>query len=913
MPVAVLLLFLWGIGDMQAQDADPPASSASSPAVSQAPDTLRRALSPDVAGADTTAAAADTVEVAKSALEAAVEYKSRDSMVFLAGNVAYLFGDGDVKYQQIQLQSEQIRMSVDSSNVFATYGTDSTGREFGYPVFINGEQQVESKAIRYNFRTRKAYARESLTQQGEGFLTAGETKKMADNSMNMYDGMYTTCDEHDHPHFYIKLSKFKVRPGKDIVSGPVYLVIEDVPLPLGLPFAFFPFSSTYSSGVIMPTYGDEMLQGFYLRDGGYYFALSDHVDLALTGEVYTKGSWGVNARSSYRKRYKYSGNLAFSYQETVWGEKGFDDYQKSKSFKINLTHTQDPKANPYRTVSASVNISTNQYDRNQIKDRYSPTSTENNKGSSVSISQRFPNSPFSMSATMNVNTRSSDSSVYVSLPNLALTLSRVFPFKRKNAIGKERWYEKISMSYNGSLQNSITASERELFSKNLVRDWKNAMDHNIPVSATYTAFGYLNISPSFRYHERWYTNRVVQQYDTAQNRLAPVDTTYGFHRVYDYGMSVSASTTLYGTFTPWRIFGDRVQQIRHRMEPSVSLNYTPDFGDPRYGFWQQYEYVNRDGQTVYGTYSPYAGQLFGVPGQGEQGSVSFSLDNNVEAKVRSNRDSTGVAKISLIDNLSFGISYNMAAKSFRWSDSRAAIRLKLSKSYSVNLAGTFDTYLYDEKGNRIDKPRWTQRGKGFGRLRGTSTSFSYTLNNDTFKKLFGGASSSPAPDARRTGEPEDAAADDASDPSAEGVATGTRLREQRHGTAGEYDADGYYMARVPWSFSFNYNIGLSYGEFDPDIREYRYRLTHALSFNGNVQPTQKWNISFNATYDFDQKKLSYMTCNVTRDLHCFRMSASIIPIGYRKSYMFSIAVNSSLLKDLKYQQSSSLRGGQAWY
>jgi hypothetical protein len=922
MPVAVLLCSLWGIVRMQAQDANPPANNGLYPVAQQAPDTVPHALRDSIFhiqdstfnNRDTTAVA-DTVPVKRSALEAVVEYKAKDSIVLTAHNVAYLFGQSDVKYQQIHLQSELIRASIDSSSVFATFGTDSTGAEFGYPLFTSGEQQFEAKTMRYNFKTRKAYARQGLTQQGEGFLTADETKKMPDNSMNMYDGMYTTCDEHDHPHFYIKLSKFKVRPGKDIVSGPVYLVIEDVPLPLGLPFAFFPFTSAYSSGLIMPTYGDEMQQGFFLRDGGWYFALSDYVDLALTGEVYTKGSWGLSARSSYRKRYKFSGNLSVAYQETVWGEKGFDDYQKSKAFKINLTHTQDPKANPFRTVSASVNLSTNQYDRNQIKEQYSQASTENNKGSSVSISQRFPNSPFSMSATMNVNTRSSDSSVYVSLPNLTLTLSRIFPLKRKNAVGKERWYEKISMSYNGSLQNSINAKEKDLFRKNLVRDWKNAMDHNVPVSATYTAMGFLNISPSFRYHERWYTNKVIQAYDTAQSRLTPVDTTYNFYRVYDFGASVSASTTVYGMFTPLRILEKwtGIKKIRHRMEPSVSLNYTPDFGDPRYGFWQQYEYVNRDGQTVAGTYSPFTGQLFGVPGQGKQGSLSFNLDNNIEAKMRANSDSTDEKKISVVDNLSFGISYNMAAQSFRWSDSRAAVRLKLSKSYTLNLAGTFDTYLYDEKGNRIDKPRWTQRGKGLGRLRGTSTSFSYTLNNDTFKKLFGGKTSGPqaaSPPGTSPGEDGQHTTDP---PEAETATSPTRLREQRRNTSGEYDRDGYYIASVPWSLSFNYNLGLSYGEFNPDIREYRYRLTHALSFNGNLQPTKKWNITFNATYDFDQKKLSYMTCNITRDLHCFRMSASIIPVGYRKSYMFSIAVNSSMLKDLKYQQSSSMRGGQTWY
>jgi hypothetical protein len=889
-------------------------------ALAQAPDSLTYAVADtipvgtmlgDTIRTDTIAATlADTAEVKKSGLEAPVEYSAKDSIVMTAGNMAYLYGEASVQYQQIKLESEIIEVDMDNSVVFARFDTDSLGTEFGYPLFVDGDQQFEAKTMRYNFRTRKAYARSGLTQQGEGYLTAGETKKMPDNSMNMYDGMYTTCDEHEHPHFYIKLTKAKVRPGKDIVSGPVYLVVEDVPLPIGLPFAFFPFTDTYSSGIIMPTYGDEMQQGFFLRDGGYYFALSDYVDLALTGEIYTKGSWGLSMRSAYRKRYKFSGNITASFQNTVWGEKGFDDYSKSRSFKINWTHSQDAKANPYRTFSASVNFSTNQYDQNQIKEHYSPTATENNKGSSISVSQRFPNSPFSISATMNVNTRSKDSSLYVSLPNLTLTLSRIYPFKRKNAVGKERWYEKISTNYNGSLQNSITAKESEFMQKNLVRDWQNAMDHRIPISATYTAFGYLNISPSLNYHERWYTNKVTQEYDTALQRLTPVDTSYNFYRVYDYSASLSASTTLYGFFKPWRIFGDKIQMIRHRMEPSLSLNYAPDFGAPGYGFWQQYEYTNSSGERVTGTYSPFSGQLYGVPGQGEQGSVSFNLDNNIEAKIKSNRDSSGIRKIALIDNLTFGISYNMAAKEFKWSDWRVSIRKKIG-NYSLNLASTFETYPYDENGNKIDKPRWAMKGKGIGRSRGTSTSFSYTLNNETFKKLFG-RGDTDSDTSNKTSNLDDEDYDDETGPPEE-TAAPTRMRRQQRSTAGEYDDDGYYNATMPWNLSFNYNIGIGYGTFNKEKREYDYKLTHSLSFNGNIQPTKKWNISFNATYDFDQNKISYMTCNVTRDMHCFRMSASIIPVGYRKSYMFSIAVNSSLLKDLKYQQSSSVRAGQQWY
>lgn len=893
-----------------------PPDTAGIPAAVEWPDSLLHT------GPDTLATALpDTAARREGMLEAPVIYEAGDSIVMTSGNKVYLYGQGDVKYQQIQLQSELIEMSVDSSLVYATFAVDSAGMEFGYPLFVDGDQQqqIEAKMMRYSFRTRKAYLREVLTQQGEGYLIAGQTKKMPDNAMNMLDGKYTTCDEHEHPHFYIRMTKAKARPGKNIVTGPAYLVIADVPLYLlGLPFAFFPFTSTYSSGIIMPSYGDEMRQGFFLRDGGYYFALSDYVDLAATGEIYSKGSWGLSARSTYRKRYKYSGNFNGSYQVTKWGDKGMDDYSLSKAFKINWTHTQDAKANPYRTFSANVNFSTSQYDHNNIKQQSSLDATQNNKGSSVSISQRFPDNPLSISATMNINQRSQDSSLSVTLPDVTVTMSRIFPLKRKNAVGQERWYEKISMSYSGYLRNSLTAKENEFFQKSLVKDWKNAMQHTIPVSATYTAFGYLNISPSVQYQERWYTNRIQQAYDTTLRRLAPTDTSYGFYRVYNYNASLSASTTLYGMYEFWPFLRKWIRTVRHRMEPSVSFSAAPDFGDPRYGYHQTYSYTDAQGRTVEGVYSPYQHQLFNVPGRGKQGNISFGLDNNLEAKVASKRDSSGIAKISLIDNLAFRMSYNLAADSFQWSDLSASIRLKLSKSYTLNLSGAFDTYTYsyDEATRtirRLNIPRW-QAGKGIGRLRGTSSSFSYTFNNDTFKKWFS-RKDTPEGQGDETTRPEDLdeAENEMNALEPETPATGKRLRKEKGTQTGEYDDDGYYNATVPWSLSFSYNLGMAYGDFNPKKLEYDYRFTHALSFNGNIQPTKYWRVTFNASYDFDLKKISYMTCNVTRNLHCFQMSASIIPVGYRKSYSFSIAVNSSLLKDLKYQQSSSFQGGQAWY
>ena len=893
----MLLLLLWsGSLAVYAQDLEAPA------------DTLL------AQPADSLALANDSVPEKKAGLDAPVTYQATDSMVMTAGNWAYLYGEGDVKYQNIELQSELIEMNLDSSMVYAKFGLDSIGDEFGYPLFKEGEQQYESKTMRYNFKSKKGYITDVITQQGEGYVTAGRTKKMEGDVLNMVGGRYTTCDEHEHPHFYIQMTKAKVRPKKNIVTGPVYLVLEDVPLyPLGLPFCFFPFSSTYSSGIIMPTFGDESTRGFYLREGGYYFALSDYMDLAVLGEIYTKGSWGLSAKSQYKKRYKYSGNFNASYLVTKLGDKGLPDYSLSKDFKIQWTHTQDAKANPNLTFSASVNFATSSYDRNNTNSLYNGDINNNTISSSVNITKRFPNSPFTISGTMNVNQVKRDSSISLTLPSLTVTMTKIFPFKRKKPIGKERWYEKIAMSYTGTFSNSITTKENQLLKSNLVKDWKNGAQHKIPVSATFQLFNYINITPQFDYTERWYTSKITQEYDPQQQRMVARDTTYNFYRVYDFSGSISASTTLYGFFKPLPFLGNKVEMIRHRFEPSVSFSAAPDFASSRFGFYEHYVYQDANGNDQEYIYSPFSHNMYGVPGQGKQGNVSFQLNNNLEMKVRSDKDSTGFKKISLIDKLSLGMSYNLAADSFQWSDLSASIRLKLSKSYTLNLSGMFDTYTYDENGQRLDIPRW-KAGKGIGRLRSTSTSFSYTFNNDTFKKLFG------KKDEGTSGTGASATGQEGTDPGVgptDGEATGeeaagSRLLGKKKDT-GEYDSDGYLVGNIPWSLSFSYSLSLGYGTFNREKREYDYRLTNSLSFNGNIQPTKNWTFNFNATYDFDAKKISYMTCNISRNMHCWQMTASFVPVGPYKSYSFSVSVSSSLLKDLKYDKRSNYRDGQDWY
>ena len=894
--------------------------------VSTPPDTTLAVRGDTIlAPADTTAMlpADTTTSIRNETLEFAVHYTAQDSIVFTANNMGYLYGDSDVKYGDLGIKGEFITVDMDSSLIYSTFGLDSLGAEFGHPVFSEGGTEYEMKQVKYNFETRKAFIHHVITQQGEGHIVANEAKMNADNSFYMRNAKYTTCDRHDHPHFYLNLSKAKVRPDKDVVTGPAWLVVADVPLfPVVLPFAFFPFTKTYSSGIIMPSYGDEMTRGFYLQNGGYYLALSDYIDLALTGEIYTKGSWGAGARSNYRKRYRYSGNFNLYYLNTATGERELRDvvpgaYSVAKDLRINWTHSQDPKANMYRTLSASVNFSTSQNNHRDLNRLYSREASNNTKSSSVNLTQRFPDSPWSLSATASINQVSRDSTIAATLPNVSVNMSRIYPFKRKNLVGDERWYEKISMSYSGEFRNSITTKENQILKANLVRDWTNGMRHNIPVSATFTLFDFIQVSPSFNYTERWYTGAEKQAWDPVARKHVPVDTVYGFKRVYDYSTSLSAQTKLYGMYTPWKIFGDKVQAIRHVFSPSISLNYRPDFGDPRYGFYETYTYRNEYGEDVEYTYSPYSSMMFGTASRGQSGSIGFDFKNNLEMKIRTDSDSTGTRKISLIDDLGINFNYNMMADSMKWSNINSNIRLKLSKSYTLSLNAVWDPYLYelDHNGSprRVDKLR-ILNGKGFGKLMSTGTSFSYSLNQDTFKKWFGRSEGT-----RDTGADEDDPNNQLPDDGTMGTnpyEEGNRgsMFDNSDSSMGEFDEDGYLKNAVNWNISFNYSLRYSYGDFNTERMEYEGRLNHNFGLSGSIQPTKNWNFTFNTDYNFDQKKFTNINCTLTRNLHCWSMSASFIPIGPYKSYNFSIRANSSMLQDLKYEQRSSpYDRGMDWY
>ena len=861
----------------------------------------------------------------KNGINAPVHYVANDSLIYEGGSgMAYLYGDANVKYEDMDLKSEEIYMCLDSSLVYARGGKDSTGVEFGTPVFVMGKDTYETDSMAFNFKTKKGLISNVYTEQEDGFLTSELSKRNNQGEIFLQHGRYTTCDD-PHPDFYIAMSRAKVTPGKKVVFGPAYLVVADVPLPFALPYGFFPFTKSYSSGLIMPTYGDETERGFYLRDGGYYFAISDKMDLKVLGEIYTKGSWGLSAASNYKKRYKYSGSFFASYQNTINGEKNMPDYSKQTSFKIQWSHRQDAKANPYRTLSASVNFATSSYERNNLTSMYNPQSySQTTRTSSVSMTNTFSSIGMTLSTTMNLSQNMRDSSISMTLPDLNISISRFYPFKRKKMAGKERWYEKISMSYTGQLSNSINTKEDKLLHSSLTRDWRNGMQHNIPISGNFTLFNYLNINPSLNFTDRMYTNKINRSWDE-QAQKEVTDTIDGFYNIYNWNFSVSASTKLYVFYTPWKkLFGDKIKTIRHVFTPQVSFNYAPDFSSRSYGYYETYQKTDANGNVSLVEYSPYSNGLYGVPGKGKTGSISVDISNNIEMKIKSDADSTGEKKISLIDELGASMSYNFATDIRPLSDLSTRLRLKLTKSYTLNLNAVFASYAYelDENGRPVLSNTKTLWGMGkFGRFQGMSQNISYTLDNNkvsNFFKWLRGEKVDKKNDKNNRDYDNEDDEDEFNRETNEDDTMQKGQRGARKENAGkaETDDDGYMKFSIPWSLSFGYGITMrenTGGQFNYDKMRYPYKFTQTLNCSGNIRISDGWNISFSSGYDFENKKISMTTASLGRDLHCFNMSCQLVLAPYT-SYNFSFRCNAATLTDaLKYDKRSSYSNAVQWY
>lgn len=872
-----------------------------------------RGLRYDSTAIDTTAA--DSAK-RKPGIDAPVDYECTDSLVYDAETrLVHLYGKAQVKYMDMTLNAAKITMNMDSSMVRAAGERDTAGILQDKPVYSQGSDNYHSELMAFNFKTKKGYITNVETTQGDGFMQSQHSKRAADGTLYLEHAKYTTCDA-KHPHFYIALSRAKVRPGKESVFGPAYLVVADVPLPLAVPYGFLPFNKKYSSGFIMPSYGDETSRGFYLRDGGYYFAINDYMDVKALGEIYTKGSWGLSAETNYRKRYRYNGNFYISFLRTVDGEKNMPDYAVTKSLKVQWTHSKDAKASPNTTFSARVNFASENYERSNLESMYNPLAyTQSTRASSVSFSHTFPSIGLNIAGSSNLTQSLRDSSVSMTLPDLSISLNRFYPFRRKHQAGKERWYEKISMSYTGSLSNSINTKEDKLFKSNLVKDWRNGMQHRIPIDATFQVFKYINISPQFSLRDIMYTNRVMRSWDeTTQEEVA--DTTYGFYNLYDWSLGVSANTTLYGFYKPWRkLFGDKIIAVRHVFKPSVSFSYAPDFTSSHYGYQRTYVKTDANGEVSTVTYSPYSGGIYSYPSGTKQGMITMSVSNNVEMKVKSDRDTTGERKISIIDEFYGALSYNMAAETRPWSNLNTRIRLKLTKNYTFSMAAVFATYAYafDKNGRVVTSDRTEWSYGRFGRFQGMSQNLSYTFNNETLSKLFSRRSDRSTASNDETDTDTDTDAEDANiDPDLRNAKKGGKQKKQK----AKVDEDGYLRFSLPWSFTVSYGISMAEDrskQINVRRMRYPYSFTQTMNFSGYLRIAEGWNISFTSGYDFNYHELSMTTASVSRDLHCFEMSCSVVLRPY-SSFNFTFRARANELADaLKWDKRSSYSSNIEWY
>lgn len=805
-------------------------------------------------------------------LDSKVVARAIDSVIVsIVDSKIYYHGEAVIQYKDIEIKADLIVMAMDSSEITAIGVADTNGVVQGKPVFNLGPEEFEADQLRYNFETSKGIVTGIVTEQEGGFVQGGRTKIVNDSTSNMINGRYTTCDA-DHPHFYLQMTKGKVLPNK-IITGPAYLVVEDIPLPVAIPFGFFPKTKTYSSGILLPTYGEETERGIYLRDMGYYWAASDYFDLTLRGDIYSRGSMGIKLSSNYKVKYKFNGSFSVKLYKNVYGEKGVtegsDMYRTSNDFSVTWSHSQDSKANPTQSFSASVNLSTSSYDENNSNSASSYLT--NTKSSSISYSKSWNSSPFSLSAALRHSQNSLDTTISLTLPQLSLSMSSIYPFKSSKRVGPERWSDKINLSYSMDMQNSISTHEDELMNSSFATDWKNGMKHKISTSTSFKLLDYISLSPSLSYNERWYLKKIYQDYDPEIDEVVS-DTATVFTRSYDYSVSASLSTKIYGMFEmknkDWR-----VKAIRHVITPSLSVSYRPDFGQTQYGMYGTY--VDGDGEEV--RYAYHEGSVYGTASEGRVGSIGFSLGNNLEMKVAKfetdsvSEDEDAFDKIAIFEQLNFSTSYNLAADSLNLSDITMSGRSTI-RDISLNYSATFDPYSYDDSGNKINE-FLASTGNGLAFMKNARLSFGMNFSSDKGKK-----------EEEENKTPEEIEEEN--------------VKKQRL----PGDVSDYVDFDMPWSFSFDYSF--TYSKSNPTAEP---TLSQVLDLSGDFSLTDKWKVGFSSGYDFEDKEVSYTQFSIDRDLHCWQMSFSMVPFGYRQSYSFTIRARSSLLQDLKLSKRAS------WY
>ncbi|MBI9068848.1 MAG: LPS-assembly protein LptD [Salinivirgaceae bacterium] len=803
-----------------------------------------------------------------------VDYNADDSTIYsIDGKKVYLFGNAKIVYEDIELTAAYIEVDMERNILYAEGVKDSLGKIGGQPVFTQGSETMHAKQITYNVKNQKGFIKGLYTEQEDGFLHSEQTKKDPNNQISLNRGKYTTCDL-EHPHFYLKLSRGKVIPGKAIVASFSYLVIADIPLyPLMVPFGYFPTTKEAASGFIIPTFGEENNRGFFLRQGGYYFALNDYMDLTLKGDVYSKGSWLVGAQSKYKLRYKFSGNVNINYSKVVSSEPGLSDYGTSNQYSIKWTHAQDPKARPNSNFSANVNYATMEDSRYNSKttDEY----LSNTISSSISYRKTFANTPFSMSMNANHNQNNQKKQVNLSAPQMTFTMNKIFPFKRQVAVGKTQWYENIGLRYSGDFRNTFEAVPDSLMFTDEMTDYmKNGIKHAIPVSTSIKVLKYFNLEPSFNFSSNTYFKRNIKdQVVNAEGNDTIIDKEEkGIYNIYNYKTGLSLGTTVYGMYqykSKW------LKAIRHVATPSVSLGWAPDFKYEKNGGYIDNEYEGT-------RYSPYSKNLNPPSTQGKNGSVSFSLNNNVEMKVANKKDTvSGETKIKLLESLSFSTSYNMLADEFNWNPLAMSARTTLFKLLSINMSASGDFYALDSAGTKINEYNLNHNpGEPF-RLTSASASTSLSFNSND---LFG----------------TDKDANENSGQDKPGLNNDSRNGniDELGGLNRESNLYDYDYFDIPWNVSLRYSLNYR----KPNLES---TVTQTLGFSGDVKLTSKWKISFSSGWDFKAKDFTYTSFNLHRDLHCWVATLNLIPFGRNQSYNFTIGVKASVLQDLKYKKNKS--------
>ena len=830
--------------------------------------------------------------LSKSSLEAPAFTTAKDSIVedFSNGKrIIYYYGDVSVTYGNMKLTADYMEYDLATQTVYARGTKDTTGVIKGQPVMEQGGKSYSMEEVRYNFDTQKARITNMVTQEQDGILHGKNIKMMPDKSINITKGKYTVCDC-EHPHYYLALTAAKVmtKPSQKTVFGPAYPVIEDVPLPIGLPFGFIPKRPDRATGILFPTFGEEQSRGFYLRDLGMYFVIGDYFDIAVTGDIYTLGSWAVDLNSRYKVNYKCNGNFSLTYSNDQVGEKGSSDFFQTTNFGVRWSHSQDAKARPGTSFSASVNFSS------PSNSRYNSTSVQealqNQISSSISYSKNW-NGKLNLSVNALHNQNSRDSSYSFTLPNVTFSVSRFYPFKRKNRVGKERFYEKFSLGYNTTLQNKINFKASEFNKPGFWDKFQNGMAHNFQIGLpNFTLLKYINITPSISYGMNWFFRDMEKVYnpDTGQVEEIKGKAFGTFGATHTYSGSISMNTRLYGLFN----FGKhrKLQAIRHVVSPSLSASFSPEKGTYFNG-WRTLSYIDRNGQQKTQEYNIYAGQLNSVPGKGKTASLNFSLGNNFEAKVRDLRDTTGTGtkKIKLIDQLNFSTGYNFLADSLKMNNVGVTMSTSIFGKLGVNANMNFDPYaiLVDKanpSGRRINRFALSE-GQGLLRLTNASMSLSYSLSGEG--KINGN-------DGR-------------------GEGSGPADHYQRiyyHPITGEYIPGGwlyYTNPNVPWSININYSFSYRKAyQFSNGQVINKKNYTQTVGLSGNIKLTPRLSMNLSTNFDLMAMKMSTTQLSATYDLHCFNINVSWIPNGQWESWSFRIQANAAALADLlKFKKSSS--------